>query len=300
MSDTLYDFIEYKKIFKDREKRLKLIHKLSFIPTPLYLRLVYFIKTGRILHLNNPTGFSEKIQWLKINDKHPDYSIFVDKYEVKKLIAKNFGEKYVFPCYGVWDRYEDIDFSALPDQFVLKCTHDSGSIKIIPNKYQMDHDALQQFFTERLSRKKNISREYLYDYVKPRLIAEYYCETAKNHFMPDYKFFCFDGVPKIVEVITSRNTEHESGNWFDIDFNPLDITDVIRPEKEPFLQKPTCFDAMADFAHQLSSDMRFVRVDLYENEGNYFFGEMTFFPYGGFVLLKPEKWEKTLGEWIRI
>lgn len=300
MADVKYDFIEYKKIFKDREKRLKLLKKMSFIPTPLYLRIVYYIKTGRILHLNHPKGFSEKIQWLKTHDIHPEYARFVDKNEAKKYIIDRFGEEYVFPCYGVWDRYDDIDFTSLPQKFVLKCTHDSGSIKIIQNKDDIDHSELKKYFNDRLIGYKNVSREYPYNYVQPRIMAEKLYEPDDHEVLKDYRFFCYNGVPKIFYIHTGRNLADEKQTWFDMDFNRLDIIDVTTPQSHSSVERPACFEQMVEFSKELSRGIRFLRVDLYEDKEKYYFSEMTFFPYGGFVILKPEKWEKLLGDWITL
>ena len=205
MADVNYNFIEYKKIFKNKESRLKLISKLSFIPTPLYLKIVYYIKTGKHLNLKDPKGFSQKINWLKIHNQNKTYSGLVDKYAVKEYISSKYGQKYVIPCLGVWDSFADIDFSALPEKCVLKCTHDSGSVKVIKNKDDMDYEELNRFFTGRLKLKQfNLSREYPYKDVKPRIIAEEYMETIDKGIVYDYKFFCFDGVPKVFYVLSGR------------------------------------------------------------------------------------------------
>ena len=300
MADVKFDFIEYKNIFKDKEKRLQLISKLSFIPTPIYLKLIYFIKTGKRLSLKHPKGFSQKINWLKINAIDDSYSILVDKYAVKEYISSNFGKEYVVPCLGVWNRFEDINFDELPNSFVLKCTHDSGSVQIIKDKSKIDYQALKDFYSRRLKINPYLlSREYPYKNVKPRIIAEEFFENLESGIVYDYKFFCFQGEPKVLYVLSGRMKD-EKETWFDMQFNRLDIIDVTTPDYDETIVKPDCFDKMLDFVYKLAQGKKFVRIDLYENQGKIYFGEFTFFPYGGCVILQPETWEKQLGDWIQI
>ena len=142
--------MDYKKIVKNRELRLKLINLLRFIPDIPYLRIVYKIKTGRWLNLRHPVGFNEKMQWLKIYDRHPEYTDFVDKYKVRDIVSSSIGEEHLIPLLGHWEHYRDIDFSKLPDRFVLKCNHDSGSVKIVSDKASINHKEFECFFENRL------------------------------------------------------------------------------------------------------------------------------------------------------
>ena len=291
--------MDYKKIFKNREFRLKLINLLRFIPTKPYLKMVYKIKTGKKLNLKNPIGFNEKINWLKVNDIRPEYTELVDKITVKKHIENKVGDGFCFPLLGVWDKYEDINFDKLPDKFVLKCNHDSGSVKIIKNKADIDHAQLSKFFNARL--KINpfvISREYPYKEVKPKIFAEKYMIPTGKSDIEDYKFFCFNGEPKILFVATDRNTDVKF-DWFDMDFNHLDVT-AIHEQSGRDIEKPKLFEEMKSLARELSKGFRLVRIDLYEIEGKIYFGEYTFFPSGGYYLFSPIEWEKKLGDWIDI
>lgn len=300
MADLHIDAIDYKKVFKDREKRLQLINKLSFIPTVPYLKLVYRIKTGRRLNLKNPQLFSEKINWLKIHNVHPEYTDYVDKYKMKHIISEKFGEEYVFKCFGVWNSFEDIDFSELPKQFVLKCTHDSGSIKIVLDKDAIDYDEFKSFFNNRLKiNSYNIGREYPYQNVPPRIIAEEYYETNDGNIITDYRFFCFSGHVKLFYVMSGRNKD-EKETWFDRDCNRLDIIDKTTLKTDKTVQLPQEIKEMLQFAEEISSELQFARIDLYEDNGKFYFGEVTFFPYGGFMLLEPIEWEYKLGEWLAI
>lgn len=298
MADLHLDYYDYKKLFRDREKRLQLINSLSFIPTVPYLKMVYRIKTGRKLDLRNPKNFAEKLNWLKVNDIHEDYTRYVDKYEMKKYISEKYGKEHVIPLLGAWKSFDSIDFNTLPKTFVLKCTHDSGSIRIIKDKNSEDLKELKRFFDNRLAiNSYNLGREYPYKNVVPRIIAEEYYTTDDDQLISDCKFYCFDGVPKVMYIVSGRNA-NEKQNWYDMDFNQLDIIDPTSPISADQVEKPLCFEEMKAFAADLSKGMKFVRVDLFVDRDKYYFGEMTFFPFGGFIILKPEEWDLKLGNWI--
>ena len=289
--------MDYKKIFKDREKRLRLIYKLSFLPDVPYLKLVYRIKTGRKLDLKNPKGFNEKQNWLKLHDIHPEYTQLVDKYAVRSYISERLGEQYLFPLLGKWDSFDAIDFSALPDRFVLKCNHDSGSVRIIKDKDKIDRSELKTFFDDRLRMNSYyFGREYPYKDVKPCIIAEKYMEATDDQGINDYKFFCFNGKPEIMFVATDRATDVKF-DFFDMDFTHLDIYN-IHPNAGCVIEKPKAFEEMKEIAGELSKGMKFVRIDLYEIDGQVYFGEFTFFHGGGFYLFSPEEWERKLGDCI--
>ena len=294
---------DYRNVIKNRELRLKLINLLRFIPTKPYLKMVYKIKTGKKLNLKNPTTFNEKLQWIKLYDRRPEYTRMVDKYEVRGVIADAIGEEYLFPLLGVWDNFDDIDFEKLPDRFVLKCTHDSGSIKIIKDKKSIDYQELRKFFTGRLKINPYIhSREYPYKNVKPRIIAEQYMEDADTAELRDYKFYCFDGYVKALLVATNRQSETEelSFDYFDGDYQHLDLTNHWHPHAKTPPQKPDRFDEMKQIAQTLSKGIPHVRIDLYEVNGKVYFGEFTFFDAGGFLLIHPDSWGKEWGDLIKL
>ena len=291
--------IDYKSIVKNREWRVKISDFLKFIPDRPYLKMVYFMKTGKRLHLDKPVGFNEKENWLKVNEIHPEYTTYVDKYEVRSIVDKTLGEGYMFPLLGVWNHYEDIDFSALPNQFVLKCTHDSGSVKIVRDKSIINHKEFNSFFESRLRINSfNLGREYPYKNVKPRIIAEKLMESKEG--INDYKFFCFDGKSTIMFVATERASGDTKFDFYDMDFNHLDIVNIHPQSTKGGITKPKCFDEMKDIAAKCSHGMKFVRIDLYEIDGKVYFGEYTFFHGGGFWLFKPDHWEKELGDLIEI
>ena len=289
--------MDYKKIIRNRETRLKLISLLRFIPDKIYLKLTYKIKTGKKLNFKNPTGFNEKLNWLKIYDRKSAYSDYVDKYKVRGIIKERIGEEYLFPLLGKYDKFDEIDFDKLPNQFVIKCNHDSGSVKIIKDKSQINKKELRKFFNNRLKINPYcIGREYPYKNVKTCIIIEKYMQSVNGEGINDYKFFCFDGKPIIMFIATDRAKDVKF-DFFDMDFNHLDIVN-IHPQADQTPKKPICFDKMKEIAGKLSEGFKFMRVDLYEIDGKIYFGEFTFYHAGGFWLFHPEEWEKKLGDLI--
>ena len=287
--------LDYKKLIKNSEFRLQLIKLLSFVPSAPYLKMVYRIKTGEKLHLKNPVGFNEKLNWLKLNHIHPEYTQLVDKLAVRDYIREKIGEDYLFPLLGSWNSFDDIDFDALPDKFVLKCNHDSGSVKLITDKSKMDKAALKAFFERRLAMNAYcLGREYPYKDVPPKMMAEAFMEAPDGGGITDDKFLCFHGEPNLLFVATDRATDVRF-DFFDMDFQHLDIVN-IHEQSGKEIQKPSCFEEMKSLAETLSQGMEFVRIDLYEIGGRVYFGEFTFFHGGGFYLFYPAHWEKDLGD----
>ena len=280
------------------------MYSLKFLPNKLYLQLFYFATTGKFINFKNPKGYNEKLQWLKVNDKRTEYTELVDKLAVREHIKDILGEEYLFPLLGSWESFDEIDFNALPEKFVLKCNHDSGSTKVIKNKSSLtkaDFDDLREFFSKRLKRDFFYAgREYPYKNLKPYIIAEQFMvdDSAPEKSIEDYKFFCFNGEPKIMFVATDRNIDVKF-DFFDMDFNHLDIVN-IHPQSGKEIIKPAMFDEMKEIAANLSKGMRQVRIDLYELNGKIYFGEYTFFHGGGFSLFHPFEWEHKLGDWIDV
>ncbi len=293
--------IDYRKIIKNRELRLKLISMLSWIPDKPYLKMVYRIKTGRKLNLERPVGFNEKLNWLKLHDIHPEYTQLVDKLQVRAYIARVLGEEYLFPLYGAWESFDQIDFDALPNEFVLKCNHDSGSVKIIRDKSKMDHKAMRRFFEGRLKRNPFYdSREYPYKNVTPCIMAEQLMKDADNAAeLKDYKFFCFGGKPQFL-YLSEGLANHDTAriNYLTLDWKKAPFTRADFAEFDVLPPKPATFEKMLEICEAVSKDMPFVRVDLYDVNGQIYFGEFTFFPGGGYTIMSPETWEKKLGDMI--
>lgn len=273
---------------------------LNWMPDKQYLKLMYAVATGNKLNLSNPKTFNEKIQWLKLYDRQPEYTTMVDKYEAKRYVEGVLGANHIIPTLGVWNRFDDIDFDALPRQFVLKCTHDSGGLVICRNKDALDKDAARKKIEKSLNRNYfRHGREWPYKHVKPRILAEAYMEDGHGTGLRDYKFFCFHGEPKLIYV--SEGLEHHptasiSFLTMDWEFAPFGRSDYKGFAELP--QKPELYEQMIQTAKTLAGDMPFVRVDLYEIKGNIYFSELTFSPCGGMLPFEPRSWDETIGEWI--
>ncbi|MBQ6381835.1 MAG: glycosyl transferase [Clostridia bacterium] len=292
--------IDYKAVFKDRERRLRLIYFFTrFIPDKPYIKMVFRIKTGKKLNLKNPTTFCDKQNWLKLHDKKEEYTDYVDKVKLHEVVKKKLGEDICFEMLGHWEHYDDIDFDALPEKFVLKCNHDSASVKIVTDKAAINHAEFKKFFENRL--KMNafyFGREYPYKNVKPCILAEKYMKPDGQEDLEDYKFFCFNGEPKLMFVVKDRATDCTIDH-FDREFNRLKIYNTDPYSDKP-IAKPEKFDEMWELAAKLSEGIKFVRIDLYEVEGKLYLGEYTFFEGGGFWPYHPDEWERRLGDWINI
>jgi len=295
--------IDLRKYF-NRKVRGAVMYALSFLPDKLYLQLFYFSTTGRLINFKNPKGYNEKLQWLKVNDRRPEYSRLVDKLALREHIAEVLGEEYLFPLLGHWEKFDDIDFDKLPDRFVLKCNHDSGSVKVIKDKSELTPEYLEElraFYTKKLSRDFYYAgREYPYKGMKRCIMAEQFMVDERNpdSAIDDFKFFCFNGEPKMMFVATDRSTDCKF-DFYDMEFNHLDIFN-IHPNADKPIEKPALFEEMKALAAKLSQGMRHVRIDFYELNGRIYFGEYTFFHGGGFQLFHPEEWERRLGDWIDI
>lgn len=248
-----------------------------------YLRRKYRQMIGKELNLENPKTFNEKLQWLKLYDRRPEYTMMVDKYAVKNYVAKTIGEQYIIPTLGVWKKFEDIDFSSLPNQFVLKCTHDSGGVIICKDKKKLNFNQVKNKLENNLKHNFYLmGREWPYKNVEPRIIAEKYI-IDKNNELNDYKFYCFDGYVDCVMACYERETGNPKFYFFDNKWNLKRINLRGKDAPEGFTKpKPACLDEMFSIASKFSKGIPFVRVDLYEVDGKVYFGEMTFYPDSGF------------------
>lgn len=267
-----------------------------------FLKTKYRNQINKELNIESPRTFNEKLQWLKLYDRKPIYTTMVDKYEVKKYIADIIGAEYVIPTLGVWEKFEDIDFDSLPEQFVLKCTHDSGGLAICKNRSTFDFKSAKKKIGKCLKRDYYLcSREWPYKDVRPRIIAERYMEDSETSELRDYKFFCFNGKAKMLFIASERQKKGEETkfDFFDMDFNLLPFTNG-HPNAQVTPLKPKCFDEMLALAEKLSVDIPHVRVDFYEVDGKVYFGEMTFFHWSGFVPFDPPEWDEKIGSWIEL
>lgn len=295
--------MDLRKIF-GANLRGKIMYFLSFLPDKLYLQIFYFCTTGKFINFKNPKGFNEKQQWLKVNDRRLEYGKLVDKFAVREHIEQTLGEEYLIPLLGKWKSFDEIDFDALPNAFVLKCNHDSGSTKVIKDKSALtekDFKALKKHFNKKLKHDFYYAgREYPYKGLDRCILAEKMMidEQAPESSIEDYKFFCFNGEPKVMFIATDRSTDCRF-DFFDMDFNHLDIVN-IHPNSDKVIAKPNKFEEMKAIAAKLSQGIPFVRIDLYEINGKIYFGEYTFFHGGGFRLCEPPEWERKLGDWIEL
>ncbi len=266
-----------------------------------YLKKLFRAKMGTALDLDNPQTFNEKLQWLKLYDRKPIYTTMVDKYGVKKYVADKIGEEYIIPTIGVWERFDDIDFDALPEQFVLKCTHDSGGLVICRDKSKLDLNAVKKKINRSLKRNYySWGREWPYKDVKPRIIAEKYMVDKSGCELNDYKFFCFGGVCKCFKVDFDRFVEHHA-NYYDIKGNLLDFGEAdYPPKKDRIIELPSNMQQMIELAEKLSREIPFLRVDFYNINEKIYFGELTFFPASGMGAFTSEECDKKLGGWIDI
>ena len=275
----------------------------SLVSDKLCIKAHFYLRFGRELNLKNPETFSEKLQWLKLYDRKPLYTQMVDKYEAKKYVANVIGEEFIIPTLGVWERAEDIDWESLPNQFVLKCTHDSGDLIICKDKAKLDkEDAIRKLNNGLKRNYYLIWREWPYKNVPRRIIAEKYIEPAPNlNDLPDYKFFCFNGEVKALFVATDRQKvgEDVKFDFFDADFNHLPFKQGHEHAAVTPL-KPKNFEIMKKAAAQLSKGMPHARVDLYEVGNKVLFGEVTLFHFSGLVPFEPEEWDKRFGDMLTL
>ena len=281
-------------------KRLKEF-LIGIIPDKIFLTLKYYKNLGKFPNWNNPVTFNEKLQWLKLYDRRPIYTQMVDKFEAKKYVANIIGEEYIIPTLGVWEKGEDINFDSLPNQFVLKTTHDSGSIVICKDKNVLDKKSAILTMNNSLKRKfYAITREWPYKNVKPRIIAEQYMVDESGVELKDYKFFCFNGKPKILKVDFNRFVKHQA-NYYDLDWNLLPFIEHGYPSDSNFIiKKPNNLHKMIDFAQKLSQDIPFVRVDFYNINEEIYFGEITFYPNSGVRNFIPKEWNFKIGNLIKL
>ncbi len=250
-----------------------------------FLSMKYKKVMKRKLNLDNPETLNEKLQWLKLYDRNPEYTKMVDKYEVKQYVANLIGEEYIIPTIGIYDKFEDIDFNKLPNQFVMKCTHDSGSTIICKNKEEFDKTEAKKKINKALRKNFYYSfREWPYKNVKPRIIIEKYMCNNDGTDILDYKFYCFHGISEYVLTCTDRQNGNTKYYYYDKNWNfKRNMTnDGMKADKNFNIEKPKNIDKMFEVANKLSNKMKFIRVDLYDINGKIYFGELTLFPSGGF------------------
>lgn len=271
------------------------------ISDELFLKLQFRVIMGKSLNLRNPITYNEKLQWLKLYDRNPLYTTLVDKLAVKEWVCSRIGKEYVIKTIKVYNNVEEICLDELPNQFVLKSTHYGDSLGVIVCKDKSKFDIVEA--KVRLQRSLQLDyykagREWPYKNVPRKIIAEEYKEDQSGELM-DYKFFCFNGKVKAMFVATERSTGHVKFDYFDRDFNHLDFIQT-HPMSTIAIKKPGNYEKMVELAEKLSNGLPHVRVDLYNCNGKIFFGEMTFYHYGGMAKFNPEVWDYKFGKWLEL
>lgn len=261
-----------------------------------FITLSYYNILGRKPNLSSPKRYTEKVQWFKLHCRDLRYVDYIDKLAVRKIVEEKIGAEYLIPMLGHWMRFDDIDFDKLPSQFVLKCNHDSHSVIICKDKALFDKNAARKKLTKALSKSfYDNSREWLYSNITPCIIAETYIEDSK-HELRDYKFWCFDGKAKFVNVFADRDKQLKiatmTRNWKVADFLNNDYPPVT--EK---LDKPQNYETMLELAETLSKEFSHVRMDFYDVDGKIYFGEYTFTPASGFQKFIPDEYDTIVGSY---
>lgn len=289
MYTRIFDALNYRKM-------------LNWLPDKVFLKAAFRARFGRKLDLNNPKTFNEKLQWLKLYNRKPEYTKMVDKYLVREYVKEKIGEKYLIPLLGVWDDPEEIDFDELPMQFVLKCNHNSGiGMCICKDKNDLDISKVKEELKKGIDQNYYLTgREWPYKDVPRRVIAEKYMVDESGYELKDYKFYCFDGKVKLVMINSDRmSSEKTKANYFDENYQPLDFVWGYDNAEEP-PKKPEKFEEMKYLAEILSEGIPTVRIDFYQTPDGIFFGEITFFDGSGFDAIEPIEWDYKIGSWIKL
>ena len=289
-----------KRTYTYKVKR-KLLHWLCpLLSNETYLKWLFQLKMGYPLNLIQPRTYNEKLQWLKLNNIHPEYAQLVDKIEAKVYVEQKIGTKYIIPTLGIWENVEKIDWDNLPEKFVIKCTNDSGGVVICNDKSKLDISKAKAKLINSWGKNYfNRNKEYPYRYLTPRIIAEKYMEDESGFELKDYKFFCFDGEPQFLFVATGRQQNDTRFDFFDLKWNHLPVLNG-HPNADYPIEMPKNFAEMIDIARKLSQGLIHVRVDLYNVNGKIYFGELTFFHWSGLTPFEPMEWDYKFGEYLKL
>lgn len=264
-----------------------------------FIKWEYFSGMGKFPNIKHPVRYNEKLQWLKLHDIHEEYCKMVDKYEAKEYVRPIIGDEHIIPTLGIWNTFDEIDFEKLPNQFVLKTTHDSGGVAVCKDKSESTIRKARKIINKSLKHNYFFEhREYPYKGIKPRIIAEKFMVDESGTELKDYKFFCFDGEPKMLFVATDRPFDTRF-DFFDMEWNHLPFKQG-HPLASKKIKQPKGFEEMRRLAKVLSKGFPHVRVDLYDVNGQIYFGELTFFHFSGNVLFEPDEWDFKIGEWLKL
>lgn len=272
-------------------------------PDRLYLKALYRLKMGVKLNLKTPKTFNEKLNWLKLYNRKSEYTQMVDKLAVKEYVTEKIGKEYIIPTLGAWNNFDEIDFSLLPDKFVLKTTNggDGNGVVICTDKSKFDKEQVRLRLSKSLLSDIYTSyREWPYKDVKKKIFAEKYITDDAVGELRDYKFFCFNGNVQFCKADFGQFIEHHA-NYFDRDWNLQPFGELdLPPIPEVFIEKPEHFERMIEVAEKLSAGIPFVRIDLYNIKGKIYFGEITFFPAAGMGRFTQDEWDGILGNLIKL
>ena len=270
------------------------------LPDKLYIEMMFFRHFGYFARINAPRTFNEKLQWLKLYDHNPLYTTMVDKVKAKDYVASIIGSQHIIPTLGVWESAESIDFSSLPNQFVIKCNHDSHGVIVCSDKTQINEEMIRQKLERRLnSSGYYYGREWPYKNVEKRIIAEEFISDGTGE-LSDYKVHCFGGVPKVILVCRDRFSEAGlKEDFYDTNWNHLEVGRPGTPHGSS-MPRPDALEEMLGLAECLSRDIPFLRTDFYCVHGKVLFGELTLFPASGFTPFVPHDFDKTMGEWLSL
>ncbi len=287
---------EPRRFFAGVAKRMP----LGFLNDEQYLRFIYRLRTGERLDLDDPQTYNEKLQWMKLYDRRPEYTVMVDKYAAKQWVEERIGSQYIIPTLGVWEHFDQIDLDGLPDQFVLKCTHDSGGLVIVKDKSKLDREAARRKLEKCLRRNYyDIVREWAYKDVPPRIIAEQYMTDESGRELKDYKVFTFDGVPRLIQVDYDRFSDHKRNlytpQWRFVD---AEIDYPNDPARE--IPAPQKLEEMLTLAAELAKGYPHIRVDFYSIRDRIYFGELTLYHGAGLETFRPPEFGRTVGAWMKL
>ena len=295
---------KYLRIVVDPKFRFSVLAshgKLQYLSDKDFLKKLYRLSFGKELNLEDPKTFNEKLQWLKLYDRKPIYTTMVDKFASKQYVSERIGEEYIVPALGgPWYSFDEIDFDALPDKFVLKTNHDSGGVMLCRDKATFDKEKARGFFERHLNKNYFWScREWPYKNVKPCIFAEELMKDGDRDYLPVYKIMCFNGEPRIIQTIQNDKQPNESIDYFDTEWQVLPLRQNF-PNSGCPLERPERLEKMLSLSRELSKDHAFIRVDWYVINGKVYFSEFTFYSDAGFAAFHPEKWDLIMGSWITL
>ncbi len=294
MTDTMKKVSSIKKLI-GKERVSSILQAMKFIPDKPFLKLEYRFLTGKRLNLKNPVTYNEKLQYLKLYDRKPVYTVMSDKIAMRDYVGDRIGEGHTVPLYGTWDRLEDVDFDSLPDSFVIKCNHDSKGLAICRDRKTFDREETLRLLGKSLRRNHFwVAREWPYKNIKPCILAEQYIQDKT-----EYQVFCFDGEPRVMftaDTVNGRFCE----SFLDMDYNLIEDLSMGYPKLSGIPDKPGCFEQMKQFCRALSAGCPQLRVDFYVCNEMIYVGELTFFNDAGFAPVTTNEWDERLGSWISL